>query len=244
MPVLDPTAARSARRATALVAAAVVFLGSLGGNVGGGGDGDGPLAVRSARAQADTAESRARQKFKEGQAHFAAGRFREAANAYEAAYAAKPLPAFLFNLGQCYRNLDEPARAITYFKAYLLDARNAANRDSIQRTITELEAQMRARGASPPPAPAPTPAPSGTPPAAENPSVLPTPSSAAAAEGGATVTASAGQDTGARPIYKRWWFWTGVGVVVVAAVLGGVLGSRGGTADTGASLGDVHVPAR
>src|SRR5262245_2180230 len=71
---------------------------------------------------ADETELRAKQKFKEGQAHFAAGRYREAASSYESAYALKPLPAFLFNLGQCYRNLREPARAITYFKAYLLDA--------------------------------------------------------------------------------------------------------------------------
>ena len=32
------------------------------------------------------------------------------------------------------------------------------------------------------------------------------------------------------PIYTRWWFWTGVGVVVVGAVVAGIALSSGGSA--------------
>ena len=39
-----------------------------------------------------------------------------------------------------------------------------------------------------------------------------------------------------RPIYKKWWFWTGVGAVAVLAVgLGAGLGKRGGDSTSNAS---------
>jgi hypothetical protein len=34
----------------------------------------------------------------------------------------------------------------------------------------------------------------------------------------------------AHPIYTRWWFWSGVGVVVVGAVVAGIALSSGGSA--------------
>ena len=45
--------------------------------------------------------------FERAQASFSQGRFDEARADYQAAYEAEPLPAFLFNIGQCHRNLGE-----------------------------------------------------------------------------------------------------------------------------------------
>jgi hypothetical protein len=44
------------------------------------------------------------------------------------------------------------------------------------------------------------------------------------------VVSSPPASTGDHPIYTRWWFWTGVGVVVVGAVVAGIALSSGGSA--------------
>lgn len=36
------------------------------------------------------------------------------------------------------------------------------------------------------------------------------------------------RDSGSTPIYRRWWFWTALGVVVVGGVVGGVVAARPG----------------
>src|SRR5262249_54552779 len=130
-------------------------------------------------------------------AHFAAGRYREAAAAYEAAHALHPVPAFLFNIAQCYRNLRDYSKAVTYYKAYLLDAPAAPNRRSIVETIHQLEQEIRkqkeAEAAAPapaPPVPAPAPPPSPTPPpAAASPAAVP-PAAAPPATGPPAATAT------------------------------------------------------
>ena len=55
--------------------------------------------------------------FEQAEAKFNVGRFEEAVVDYQAAYDVEPLPAFLFNIGQCYRNLGNYERA-QFFYAY------------------------------------------------------------------------------------------------------------------------------
>jgi hypothetical protein len=255
-----------------------------------------PAVAAPAAAASRDPESRARELFHVGEAHFIAGRYREAALAYERAYAAKPLAGFLFNLGQCYRNLDRPVRALSYFKAYLLDAPHAANRAAVQRTIADLDAlldkeqsgsrseRIAVSGTRAPPAPAPSPvsdiveprewgpdetsvvriAPPGLPepiagakgvaegdPLADTvraprtairpesdlhgaSPVLPRPTAPALAW--ADVTASVRRAPARTPVYRRWWFWTLVGVAAAGAVATGVLASH--AASPGASIGE------
>jgi hypothetical protein len=83
-----------------------------------------------------------------------------------------------------------------------------------------------------PPAPSPTPPPSPQPlvtaPAASHPA-------------GVDLTAGAAPPEEPTPIVKTWWFWTGVGAVVVAgAVTAVVLASRGG----GTNVPDSSMGAR
>jgi tetratricopeptide (TPR) repeat protein len=93
----------------------------------------------------DPAERAARRHFERGEKLFALGRFDEALEEYQTAFDAKPLPGFLYNIGQCYRNLGDYDQAIFSFKKYLKLEPEAENRESVERLIEDLEEQQ-ARG--------------------------------------------------------------------------------------------------
>jgi hypothetical protein len=94
--------------------------------------------------------------FKRGEALYKAKRFKQAAESYELAYQRLPLPAFLFNIGQCYRNLGRAADAVDLFKRYLEDAPEAPNRRRVEELLEELEPKARAERLTEPPPTRPT----------------------------------------------------------------------------------------
>ena len=157
-------------------------------------------------ARADEAHARAKVFNAEAKRHFNLGKFREAIRYYEKAYQAKPLPVFLYNLGQCHQHLGTLAdlkKAVFYFEGYLANQPEASDRKEVEQDIASLKEraarlerqqtkkpvkkpeQGKGKGFLPdtgPPPPKPEPA---------RPS----------------------------PFYKRWWFWTAVGVAVVGGGL-------------------------
>ncbi len=138
------------------------------------------VCARPARAD-DAATRTAKRHFAQAEKLFALGRFDTALVEYEAAFDAKPLPAFLFNIGQCHRNLHDYEAAVFSFRKYLRLLPEADNRDDVEELIRELEAKQaaeRERAVLEPPPPPPR---------------------------------------KGKPLYKRWWVWTGA-----AAVAGGV----------------------
>ncbi|TMQ03549.1 MAG: tetratricopeptide repeat protein [Deltaproteobacteria bacterium] len=140
------------------------------------------LAVRTAAAD-DAATRTARLHFERGEKLYALTRFSEAIDEYQQAFDARPIPDFLFNIGQCYRNLGDYDAAIFSFRKYLTLAPDAPNRAQVEDLIGQLQAQKeqgdtRRLGLSRPP---------------ERPAAPPPPPG--------------------RPFYKAWWFWTGVAVV-------------------------------
>jgi tetratricopeptide (TPR) repeat protein len=93
---------------------------------------------------------------------------------YKAAYLAQPDPAFLFNIGQCYRKLGQSQEALSFFQEYLKKATpDDPNRHQVEARVRDIEAEAKlkaeaAQTASPPstpnlapnlPPPAPTPIP-------------------------------------------------------------------------------------
>jgi hypothetical protein len=99
--------------------------------------------------------------------------FKQAATEYRKAYEAKPIPAFLFNLAQCYKRMDsveELEKAVFYFKSYVRNDPNSPMVASIDEEIAQLRRRID-RLKQP-------------------------------------------------PVYKRWWFWTAVGVAVAGAAAG------------------------
>ena len=146
-----------------------------------------PYARAQKHEGQDSSTRLAKQHFYRGEKLFALGRFDDALAEYEAAFEAKPLPEFLFNIGQCHRNLGSYEKAIFSFRLYLSKQPEARNRAAVEALIKELEeksaeerrrqaaaaARQRRRTPRPPPPP-PT------------------------------------------PFYKQWWFWTGVAAAAAA----------------------------
>ena len=97
------------------------------------------MLIGTARAGEDAQTKVAKKHFYAGEKLFALGRFADALKEYEAAFDAKPLPAFLFNIGQCHRNLHDYDAAIFSYRKYLSLMPDAANRAEVEDLIRELE---------------------------------------------------------------------------------------------------------
>jgi len=118
------------------------------------------VAIARTAAADDPATRDARQHFDKGEKLYALGRFDAALVEYEAAFEAKPLPGFLFNIGQCHRNLGDYDSAIFSFRKYLRLAPDAENREAVLALIDDLEQQKeqaeqtkRQQAFAPPPSP-------------------------------------------------------------------------------------------
>jgi tetratricopeptide (TPR) repeat protein len=95
----------------------------------------------------DVTGDEARALYVEAKTAYDAGRFDDALVGFQAAFAKKPLPGFLFNLGQCERQLGHHDRAIFFFERYLDEKPDAGNRALVEELIAESRARL--------PAPAP-----------------------------------------------------------------------------------------
>jgi tetratricopeptide (TPR) repeat protein len=100
------------------------------------------LAAQGAQAQSPNAA--AKRRFKTGQMEYKLGRFDKALDEFSAAYEARPLAAFLFNIGQCHRQLGHFERAIFFFEGYLRDKPNAKNRTTVEELLAESRQQLAA----------------------------------------------------------------------------------------------------
>ena len=173
------------------------------------------IAARVAWAD-DPALLVAKLHFDRGEKLYALTRFSEAIDEYQKAFDAKPLPDFLFNIGQCYRNLGDYDSAIFSYRKYLTLAQDPPNRAQVEQLIRDLEAKRAAAdthrlglGRPPPPPPPPAEHPAAPPP----------------------------ERASERPIYARWWFWTGIAVVAAAGGVTAYELSSGGPPST--SLGNI-----
>ncbi|MEO7095166.1 MAG: tetratricopeptide repeat protein [Polyangiales bacterium] len=98
-------------------------------------------------AYAEDPETRAAKRhFDRGQKLFTLGKFDEALDEYQKAYDASPLPDFLYNIGQCHRNIGDYEQAIFSFKRFLQLDPEAPNREKVEIIIDELEDKLEREG--------------------------------------------------------------------------------------------------
>ncbi len=190
--------------------------------------------AQPARA-ADPRLDAARAHSQEGDAYYKLEKYAGAIAEYEQAYLAKPDPSFLYNIAQCHRLMGNGAEAIHFYRRFLKDAPNAPNRAVAEKHIRDLE-DIASHGTSPssPPspvlvAPAPVSPPSPTePPLAPLPSAptsppsalnAPPPTSTPVSTTPAVENGAPSSQDEAQPIYHKWWFWTGVGAVLVGGII-------------------------
>src|SRR4051794_24258540 len=88
----------------------------------------GATRAHAANDLGDPALAQAKAVFGEAEKQYALGRFEEALKHFERAFELKPLPEFLFNIGQCHRNLGHWERANFFFQGYLNRVPKARNR--------------------------------------------------------------------------------------------------------------------
>jgi len=170
------------------------------------------LAAGSPAAAGGAVDNRpGRVLFDQAEAKFNLGRFDEALVDYQAAYEAEPLPAFLFNIGQCYRNLGNYERAQFFFRRYTeLDPRSP-NRPTAERLIAEMDKLASERaGEGGPDQRQLTPALFAAPSSAAGP--------AATTRAIAPIAHQTREEAASPPVYRRTWFWIAVGAVVAGGV--------------------------
>jgi hypothetical protein len=195
------------------------------------------LAPENARAEGPPKqdEKEARRLFQSAELSFNVGKFPEALADYQAAYEAKPLPGFLFNIAQCYRNMGDYERARFFFRRYLsLDPRTP-NRRRVEALIDEMTRKLAEKppaapsAAEPPktvepPKAADAPGTGEAPPTDQAPKVADAPvTSPLAAPPPPAATATFIDAPAApqpdRPVWRRWWLWTAAGVVVAGGAV-------------------------
>ena len=106
------------------------------------------LLVASPVARADEATEAARRYNADAEKAFNLGRFAEAIPHYEKAYKAKPVPEFLYNLGQCHRRVGGIAhleKARFYFESYLHNAKRLQDPKAVEAIIAELDREIRSQ---------------------------------------------------------------------------------------------------
>lgn len=181
------------------------------------------LLIMSAPASAK-GKLEAKEAFKRALQYYNLSDFKSALQGFKEAYLDYPDPSFLFNIGQCQRQLGDKSEALLSYKAYLREAKAAPNRAEVATLVQNLEQSIRddeaARKAQAEAAlhPAPTTAPEPTP-------VVTAPA--------ASLTATPAPTPADKPVYKKWWLWTTVAVVVGVGVGLGV----------GLGLSSTHYPS-
>lgn len=189
------------------------------------------FATTAHAAPDDSQRAEARRHYEAGLAHFNLREYKQAVDEFQAAYRLRPDPVFLYNLGQSYRLGNDPEQALYFYRAYLRTSDDPPNRREVEDRIAVLEKLMadKQKLAAPPD--------HALSPDAKPQVVEKAPDTQATT---AAAAPSSSNDRGRTPVYKKWWLWTVVGVVVVGAAVGiGVGVSSQKSASFNANVGTV-----
>jgi hypothetical protein len=229
------------------------------------------VGTASPVAAAESAEAReARAHYRKGEEAFKAGRFEEAFQEWQQGYRLSNRPLFLLNMAHAQRRRGELSSARALYQRFLLIEPQSKLRDEIEGVLAEIDETLAAQPgglerapAEPvapvsPPAAAPStpttpaavaaadpPAPiADLTPTAPPPLSVPPPSPPPAPFGRIAPPAladTAPAPASPPPIYKRWWFWSGIGVLV-AGGLGAAFVLRSEPYTRHGSLGTIGGP--
>lgn len=159
----------------------------------------------------------ARGLFQAGKAAYEAGKYEDALTFFEQAHARSGRPQLLFNIGQAAERLRRDEKALEVFRAYLTQVPDAPNRADVEARIKQLEQWVTSKEPAPvaPIVTAPTPAET-----AEQAPATTSPEDPAFTEGDRAQQSE--------PVTSKWWFWTGIGAVVVGGTAAALAVALGG----------------
>ncbi len=110
------------------------------------------LGAQQAEAQDETL-NKARAAFDRAQELYEKGDFATAATEFEAAFAARSFPQFLFNIGASHEKLRDYAKAVTYYERYIAAVQDATEKAATAKRIEVLKREIARLAAKPPDAP-------------------------------------------------------------------------------------------
>ena len=197
-------------------------------------------------AEADDVQ-RAREHHKAGDQAFKDGRYLDAYKEWEAGYALSPRPLFLVNMAHAERRRGELKNARTLYRKYLLMEPQSKLRTEVESVLAEIDAALAEVPEAAPTSPS---EPAAVTPPAESAPTSPPPGNllgsptepAVGPPPFVSTSLPADEPPPSRPLYKRWWFWTGVGVVAAAAGGASFFLLRGPGYTRSGSLGTVGAP--
>jgi tetratricopeptide (TPR) repeat protein len=183
---------------------AVLFVVLSVSRVGHSGEGENKIAARNF--------------YLEGRRLYDVGEYRASLDSFKKAYLRYEDSSFLFNIGQCHRQLGQKQEALQAYRSYLRRTPEAENRPEVQRLIVQLESlitEETARKSAP--VPAANVAPTRPGPAFAEPATRASAPPSAAPDSSQPNAAAVQK----KPLYKRWWLWTTVvGVAAAGAAVG------------------------
>jgi tetratricopeptide (TPR) repeat protein len=166
-------------------------------------------ASAAAAPKKDAKSEEGKKHFKQAQTYYNLGRFDDALTEFSAAYEATRLPALLFNIGQCHRQLKNWERALFFYEGFLREGASEKQRPLVEESIAEAKRELEKEAAAArakkeeeerlaaitkPPVEAIIAAPA-------DPIAQPPP----------TARVEASEES----VYEQWWFWAIIGGVVV-----------------------------
>jgi tetratricopeptide (TPR) repeat protein len=178
-------------------------------------------APAAAPASDDATMAQAKQHFETGRNAYNAGDYVTAIREFKAAESLRPSPILDYNIGLANEKLGKRRVAVKYYKRYLEEQPNAANKAEVEGKVAALEAEI---AQSPPPAANAQPGGTAPQPGAEQAGDMPPadpnaqPGAAAAQPGydPYSSTAPPGQPVAAKPAKKRSLWW--IGLIIGGAV--------------------------
>jgi len=199
------------------------------------------LCAAPVRAEAPSAGGSAKDLYLQGQKYYDLGEYNRAIELFKSSYEVEARPQLLFNIAQAYRFAGNPERAHFFYNAFLRNLPKAPNRAEVEKFIAMMAEAMK-KQPLPSPSPSASPEPSASPSPSPLASPLPSPSAspvaipppdrvAAGTDPSPTPTAPAAPAERSRPIYKKWWFWAGIGALAAGTVAVVVVTSSGGGVD-------------
>jgi hypothetical protein len=102
-----------------------------------------PIAARAAAPTSEADKKAARPHYEKGAVEYNLGHFSEAIKEFEKAYELDRAPILLFNIAQAHRQNGNNERAAFFYRRYLEQAPDAANRAEVEKRIKDLDEAMR-----------------------------------------------------------------------------------------------------
>jgi hypothetical protein len=116
----------------------------------------GALVATPAFAQTADSLKKAQASFDTAQTDYLAGKFDEAAAGFQEAYAARPFPQFLYNVGASFHmkgkqtsDVASYKKAVEFYKRYLAEEPQATDKAKVEKAIGVLEAEITRLGTAP-----------------------------------------------------------------------------------------------